>query len=125
MSNPVGWFDLYVADINRAQKFYESVLDVQLEDLGDPSDPSMIMKAFPCDMEKYGASGALVKMEGMPVGQNSVIVYFSCEDCAVEESRVEGAGGQVQKPKFSIGDYGFISLAVDTEGNAIGFHSMK
>ena len=52
-----------------------------------------------------------------PAGRNSVLVYFSCEDCANEESRVVGAGGKIQKEKFSIGQYGFISLVYDTEGN--------
>ncbi|MGH1440729.1 MAG: VOC family protein [Cellvibrionaceae bacterium] len=124
MSNPVGWFDIHVADMPRAQEFYETVLGVQLSDLGDPSDPSMTMKAFPCDMEQYGATGALVKMEGMPVGQNSVLVYFSCTDCAVEEARIESAGGKLEKPKFAIGEYGFISLGIDTEGNMFGLHSL-
>ncbi|MGH1485595.1 MAG: VOC family protein [Cellvibrionaceae bacterium] len=125
MNNPVGWFDIYVADMERAEAFYESVFDIQLGDLGDPSDTSMIMKAFPSDMEKYGATGALVKMEGATVGQNSVIVYFACDDCSLEESRVESSGGQIDKSKFSIGEYGFISLATDTEGNTFGLHSLK
>ena len=125
MSNPVGWFEIYVSDMARAQKFYESVLDVQLGDLGDPNEPSIKMKSFPSDMEKYGATGALVKMEGFPVGGNSVLVYFSCEDCSIEEARVVSSGGKVEKPKFSIGEYGFISLAIDTEGNMFGLHSLK
>lgn len=125
MSNPVGWFEIYVTDMQRAKDFYESVLNVQLGELGDPNDDSVVMKSFPADMEKYGASGALVKMEGFPVGGNSVLVYFACDDCAVEESRVESAGGKVEKAKFSIGEYGFISLAVDTEGNMFGLHSLS
>ncbi len=43
------------------------------------------------------------------------MVYFSCEDCAVEEARVEAAGGSVVRPKYSIGDHGFVSIASDTE----------
>jgi len=125
MSNPVGWFDIYVADMARAQKFYESILDVKLDSLADPMDPNMTLKLFPSDMEKYGASGALVHMQGAPVGQNSVMVYFSCDDCSVEESRIESSGGKVDKSKFSIGEHGFISVAVDTEGNMFGLHSMK
>lgn len=125
MSNPVGWFEVYVDDIERAQAFYEAVFDVELTALGDPSDTSCIMKAFPSDMEKYGATGALVKMEEVSAGQNSVLVYFSCEDCALEESRIGSAGGKVERSKFSIGEYGFISIAVDTEGNRIGLHSMS
>jgi len=124
MSNPVGWFEIYVSDMGRAKNFYESVLNIQLGELGDPNDSTVEMKAFPSDMEKYGATGALVKMEGFPVGGNSVLVYFSCDDCSLEESRVESAGGRVEKTKFSIGEYGFISMAVDTEGNMFGLHSL-
>ena len=122
--NPIGWFEIYVNDMARAQKFYESVLGVQLEKLGDPSDSSIQMMAFPSDMESYGATGTLVKMEGFPSGGNSTLVYFACDDCSTEESRVAASGGKVQRPKMSIGDYGFISLAIDTEGNIFGLHSM-
>lgn len=83
------------------------------------------MWAFPMAPNKGGASGALVKMNGMSVGGNSRIVYFSCDDCANEESRVERAGGRVQRPKTSIGEYGHIALAFDTEGNIFGLHSLS
>ena len=122
--NPIGWFEIYVNDMPRAKKFYESVLGVELERLGDPSDSSILMMAFPSDMESYGATGTLVKMEGFPAGGNSTLVYFSCDDCSVEESRLVSSGGQVQRTKMSIGDYGFITLAIDTEGNMFGLHSM-
>jgi len=124
-NNPVGWFEIYVDEMARAKKFYESVLEVSLEVLGDPNDSNIEMLAFPSNMEKYGATGALVKMDGSPAGGNSILIYFSCEDCAVEEARVELAGGRVQKSKKSIGEYGFISLAIDTEGNMFGLHSLK
>lgn len=124
-NNPVAWFEIYVNDLARAKQFYESVLSVNLDVLGDPNDTSIEMLSFPSDMEKYGASGALVKMEGFKAGGNSTLIYFSCEDCAVEESKVEAAGGRIQKPKMSIGEYGFISLAIDSEGNMFGLHSMK
>jgi predicted enzyme related to lactoylglutathione lyase len=59
----------------------------------------------------------------MQNGGLGTLVYFICTDCAVEESRVVGAGGSVERPKFSIGPYGFIALVKDTEGNLIGLHS--
>lgn len=123
--NPVGWFEIYVDDMKRAKAFYESVLKVKLEKLGDPNDSSIDMKSFPANMEKYGATGSLVHMKGFPAGGNSTLVYFSCDDCAVEESRIATAGGKVQRTKMSIGEYGFVSLACDTEGNMFGLHSMK
>ena len=64
-------------------------------------------------------------MPGFPSGGNSVLVYFSCADCAAEAAKVVKAGGSLQKEKMSIGQYGFIALAVDTEGNMIGLHSMQ
>jgi uncharacterized protein len=126
IQNPVVWFEIYVNDLNRAQSFYEKVFKTELTELGDPNDAGIKMLAFPGDMESPGkAGGALAKVDGMPAGGNSTIVYFFSEDCSVEESRVKDAGGEVIKEKMSIGEYGFISLAKDTEGNIIGVHSMK
>jgi len=125
MKNPIGWFDIYVNDIERAVKFYEAVFNVELKDLSNPSNDSMIMKIFPENMEEYGATGAIVQKDDVEAGHNSTIVYFNCEDCATEESRVVSAGGVVVAPKFSIGNFGFITLCNDTEGNTIGLHSMQ
>ena len=125
MKNPVRWFEIYVNDIERAAKFYETVLDTKLSQMGDPSNQNMQMRNFNSNADSYGTSGMLVKMDGMNAGGNSTLVYFASEDCAIEESRVAGAGGQVMKPKMSIGEYGFISICLDTEGNAFGIHSMK
>jgi predicted enzyme related to lactoylglutathione lyase len=127
--NPVGWFEIYVQDMNRAKKFYESVLAVELERLESPASETYStgfeMQAFPMNMEASGASGALVRMDGCPSGGMGTLVYFSCEDCGVEASRVEYAGGKVFKPKMSISQYGFIALVMDTEGNMVGLHSMQ
>ena len=120
--NPVRWFEIYVQDMARARAFYEAVLGVQLSRL---EGPDMEMWSFPEQMEQYGATGALVKMPGFPSGGNSVLVYFASEDCAVEAARVAAAGGSLQKEKFSIGQYGFIALATDSEGNIFGLHSMQ
>jgi predicted enzyme related to lactoylglutathione lyase len=119
-NNPIGWFEIYVQDLERAKRFYETVFQTKLEKL---SNPDIEMWAFPMNMEGTGASGALVKIAGVPSGGNSTLVYFSCADCATEAGRVGGAGGRVQKEKFSIGQYGSIALALDTEGNMFGLHS--
>lgn len=122
--NSVGWFEIYVNDMPRAKKFYEGVFQKPLEKLNTPVD-NIEMWTFQGNTESYGANGALVKMEGVPAGQNSVLVYFSCNDCAIEEKRVTEFGGKIDKNKFSIGQYGFISLVYDSEGNTIGLHSME
>ena len=126
MANPIVWGEIYVQDMARARKFYETVLNVRLQNLEVPAGmmPGMEMAAFPAKMEAPGATGALVRMPGVPSG-GSTILYFGCEDCAVEAGRVEKAGGKIHKSKFSIGKHGFIALAVDTEGNMFGLYSMK
>ncbi|MBW7923756.1 MAG: VOC family protein [Burkholderiaceae bacterium] len=120
--NPIVWFEIYVQDMARARRFYETVFACSLQKLeGDEHE----MLAFPMSMNATGAAGALVRMPGFDGGGNGVIVYFSCDDCAVEASRVNAAGGRLEREKFSIGEHGFIALAVDTEGNMIGLHSRQ
>lgn len=127
--NPVGWFEIYVSDMARARKFYETVLNIQMQPLPNPesmgSDFEMLV--FPADPEHQapGCGGTLCRMEGFTPGAGGTLIYFSCEDCGVEVSRVAAAGGRVFKEKFSIAPYGFIALIIDTEGNMIGLHSMK
>ena len=102
------------------------MLGVDFTRLDNPLTESEVeLWAFPMQSAGYGASGALVRMEGFEAGRNSVIVYFHCADCAVEAARAGAAGGEIVKPKISIGQYGHIALVRDTEGNLIGLHSMQ
>lgn len=124
--NPVGWFEIYVQDMERAKAFYESVFQIQLDPLPSP-DPHLEMWVFPglgCESQP-GCSGALCKMGEKDPGPGGTIVYFSCGNCEVTETRALDAGGSIHLPKMSIGEHGFISLIYDTEGNMIGLHSME
>jgi uncharacterized protein len=123
-TNAIGWFDIYVDDMNRAVAFYEAVLAKKLEKVGDPTGESQMM-SFPGNMSAYGASGALVKSEHARPGIGGTMVYFSVDDCAAEQARVSQAGGKVMRPKFSIGEFGWVTLCQDTEGNMFGLNSMK
>ena len=120
--NPVGWFEIYVEDMGRAKQFYETVFQVSLRKLNSVTPE---LWAFPQSLANYGAGGSLAKMEGFAAGRNSTLVYFSCQDCLVEQERIFAAGGSLLREKFSIGEFGFIALALDTEKNMFGLHSMK
>jgi uncharacterized protein len=96
-TNAIGWFDIYVDDMDRAVAFYESVFKQKMEKIGDHARP----------------------------GIGGTMVYFSVEDCSVEESRVVAAKGKIVRPKFSIGEFGWVTLCVDTEGNMFGLNSMN
>lgn len=123
-TNAVGWFDIYVSDMNRAVSFYEAVLRQKLEKIDDPTGETQMM-SFAGSMTCYGASGALVKSNHSKPGSGGTMIYFSVDDCAVEQSRIVSAGGKVIRPKFSIGSFGWICLCTDTEGNLIGFNSLN
>ena len=122
--NAVGWFDIYVDQLDRAVDFYQTVLGCTLEPMGDPTGETQMM-SFPSDMGQYGASGALSKSEHARPGPGGTVIYFMAEDCAVNAARVADAGGQVIRPKFSIGEFGWVALCQDTEGNIFGLNSMK
>ncbi len=120
--NPVGWFELYVQDMDRARKFYEQTFQLTLERL---ESPDLEMWMFPGGPDRPGCMGALIRMPGKDGGGGGTIIYFSCADCAVEAGRAAQNGGQIFKEKMSIGQYGFIALVLDTEQNMIGLHSMQ
>ena len=123
--NPVRWFEIYVQDMPRARKFYEAVFGFKLQMINTPNDLGAELWGFPMEKNVLGAGGALVKMEGVPSGGNSTLVYFASDDCAVEEALVVKAGGKIHRAKTGIGPYGFISLVHDTEGNMFGIHSLS
>jgi predicted enzyme related to lactoylglutathione lyase len=82
--NPVNWFEIYVQNTERAKAFYETVFKVSLEKLAAPGPGVTEMWMFPAEQKAAGAAGALVKEEGVTTNGNSVSVYFSCDECAVE-----------------------------------------
>ena len=132
--NPFVWTEISVNDLDRARKFYETVLQIELSELPTPDtmqvdedDPNYFkMFAFPGDMMTGpGSSGTLVKSNMGKPGVGGTLVYFQSNDCAIELSRAEAAGGKVIAEKMSLGEYGFCGIVEDSEGNHIGFHSMK
>ena len=122
-SNPVGWFDIHVSNLDRAKKFYETVFNITLVDL--PIEWGR-QSLFPFNQDHPNISGALVEKADMTSnGSNNTVVYFESEDCLVEEKKIEAAGGKIVRPKMSIGEFGCISIFIDTEGNTVGLHSQK
>jgi predicted enzyme related to lactoylglutathione lyase len=120
--NPVGWFDIHVSNFDRAKKFYQTVFNVQLVDLPIEWGKQAV---FPFSPESPNISGALVEKPDMKPSANTTVIYFETEDCANEEKRIEQAGGKILQPKMHIGEFGYISMFLDSEGNTVGLHSRK
>jgi predicted enzyme related to lactoylglutathione lyase len=124
--NPFTWVEIYVNDMNRAQKFYEYVLQINMIPMEAPGGyDDLEMLSFPWNEDDENISGALCKTSDMKPGRGGTLVYFASEDCDIEVNRAVTAGGKIVQPKLPLGDHGFCSMALDTEGNTIGFHSNK
>ena len=119
MHNAINWFEIPVADIDRATAFYSTIFDTELNKL----DTDEIMSVFPY---QDGVGGALVKSAThVPTTEGAVLYLNGGDDLSSVLNRVDSAGGQVAMPKTSIGEIGFIAFFVDTEGNKVGLHSMN
>ncbi|NRA94009.1 MAG: VOC family protein [Psychroserpens sp.] len=121
--NMVGWFEIPVHDMARAQKFYETVFDVQIaiHDFG-----GILMGWFPFDESKPGSTGTLIKQESYIPSQEGTLVYFNSQDVQKELNRVEEAGGIIYHPKTQISpEHGFMAVFIDTEGNRVALHSRQ
>lgn len=123
MESPLRWFEIYVADMHRAKVFYERVFGFHFSKM---DTKSWDVEMWSISTSETGKSfGCLTwKREITPSGLNTV-VYFASDDCAVEEKRAVEVGGKIHRSKYSIGQYGFMSLIYDTEGNLVGIHSRK
>lgn len=126
MNNAVNWFEIYVADFERAKKFYTTVFQCVLTELPTPSNNHSEMRyaTFPATGGS-GAIGALVQLDVVKPGPGGTLLYFATAAINDELGRVEAAGGKIIRPKFAVEGFGFIALIEDTEGNLIGLHSNK
>ena len=118
--NPVGWFEIPVTDMQRARHFYHQVLAIEFEQMEMGPD---VMAMFPFDHAMAGCSGALVKGPDYEPCSKGTMVYFEIPEVTAVLTRVTHAGGKVLVEKTSIGEYGYIGVFLDSEGNKIGLHS--
>jgi len=119
--NAIHWFEIPVTDIDRAQRFYETLLaqDLRREQMGPQT-----LAVFAYDS---GIGGALMKSDQAPAPSTTagVSIYLNASpslDAVL--ARAGELGAKVLQPKLQLpGTIGFIAQIVDTEGNRIGLHS--
>lgn len=122
-SNALNWFEVPVADIHRAKKFYEAVFATQLEDVTEMM--GMYMSFFPADQAKVG--GSLVQSEHSKPSMEGCSVYLNANPSLnAVVGRIEGAGGQVIMPPTLISEeIGYMAMFIDCEGNRMALHANK
>jgi uncharacterized protein len=119
MANQIVWCDIPVKDLDRAIKFYSTVLgqNVSKEAFGEMSF-GLLPQA------NDGVSGCLVVSDEAKPCADGPLIYLNCKgrlDAAI--AVVEKNGGKILKPKHQIGPHGFRSVVLDSEGNRIALHS--
>lgn len=125
-TNVLTWFEIPVHDLDRAQKFYETILDIQMIRRGDGANEGVF---FPFDPDVVQATsgrvtGVLAKSEAnSPSGKGTVVYINASPSIQAVLDRVEPAGGKIVEPKELFGPVGFIAVILDSEGNKIGLHS--
>ncbi len=121
LKNAINWFEIPVSDLERAIKFYEKVLDIQLKrEKVDECE----LAIFPADEEAI--AGALIKTDFLQPSEQGCLVYLNVEgmmDAVIE--RAQAQGSSVLLAKTHIGDPGYIAHINDSEGNKIALHSCK
>ncbi len=115
------WFEIPVSNMERAMKFYSKVFGIKMES-GSMGQSSGAMFPFAPNM----ASGALIlSKENKPCNYGSMIYLNGGDNLLKPLKRVIPAGGKIVQAKVSIGEYGYMAIFEDTEGNHVALHSMK
>ena len=125
MQNAISWFEIPATNLERAQKFYETIFAMNMI----PMDMENIkMRMFPLDDMMTQVGGAIVDSGGFHKASltDGPLIYLNGNpDVQIILNRVEAAGGKVMVPKTEISpEYGYMAVFVDTEGNRIGLHSV-
>ena len=125
MQNAISWFEIPTTDINRAQKFYETIFGISMM----PMDlPNIKMRMFPLDDMMTQVGGALVHSGGFHKASatDGPLIYLNANpDVQNVLDKIQGAGGSIMMPKTEISpEYGFMAVFMDTEGNRIALHAV-
>jgi predicted enzyme related to lactoylglutathione lyase len=122
--NSLNWFEISVADIKRAKKFYETIFGIEMQ---QQEMMGMQMAFFPYEDMNQKVSGGLVQGPMHKPSADGAKIYLNGNpDLNNALAKVEKAGGKVVMPKTKISDdIGHMAFFVDTEGNTVALHSNK
>ena len=121
MNNLINWFEIPVVNFDRARRFYETLLEISIEEM----DVHGGRMGFLGNWKGDGVGGAIMQHEWYEPSENGVLVHLNAgEDLTPGLTRVEIAGGSVIMPKQQISEeVGCMAIFRDSEGNRIALHS--
>ena len=116
----VVWFDLPVADLERASRFYAAVLGIEVSPAKAGNFTFALLEHGP-----DGNGGCLIP-NAKEVSAAGILVYMNVEGRIRDAvAQTQKHGGRVLKAIESIGPHGFRAIVLDSEGNRIALHSSK
>ena len=123
--NAISWFEIPATNLERAQKFYETIFGISLISM---DFPNIQMRMFPIDDPMNGIGGAICLAEGFykPSATDGPMIYLNANpDVQNILDKIEPAGGKIIVPKTEISpEYGHMAVFLDPEGNRIALHSV-
>jgi len=125
MASAISWFEIPATDLDRAAKFYETILAIKLVPM---EMPDFKMRMFPVADMMNDIGGAVVQAQGFynPSSTDGTLIYLNANpDVQIVLDRIEKAGGKIVVPKTQISpEYGYMAVFTDTEGNRVALHSV-
>ncbi len=124
-TNILTWFEIPILDIQRAKKFYETILDIEMVIKVDGNNEAVF---FPYDPNVIQATsgrvtGVLSKSNNNSPSSNGTLVYINASPYIQNVlDKVEQSGGKIIMPKMKM-NAGYIAIILDSEGNRVGLHA--
>jgi len=118
--NVPAWFEIPADDLDRAQRFYETILaqPLQRANFGGAD-----MAVFPRG-DKPNATGALVSMDDCRPSVQGSIVYLSVDNLVPVLERAQAHGGDTLVGRTALPPgMGYFAQLRDCEGNRVGLWS--
>jgi uncharacterized protein len=117
-NNRAVWFDIPVADLERAAAFYRAVLAIKVEVMTFGDTRFAVLE------HDQGNGGCLVVAPNEISGSGGVLVYLNANGQLREATALASQhGGSILEPPRTMGPHGSRAVVLDSEGNRIALHS--
>jgi len=119
--NPIGWFEIFVNDVEKAKEFYGNLFEWQFK-LSKALSPNYWMIYTGED----SVGGGFMKKANPAHSGQSLLLYVETDDIDSILAKVEKLGGKVETKKTLISETsGYFGLFRDIDGNLMGLWSKK
>ncbi len=124
--NRVVHFEVHARDMDKMQKFYETVFGWQIQDLGPQMGNYRMVTTGKDELGRAwpGINGGMnPRMGPSPVGGepvNAFVCTIQVEDLDAFIGKVTSAGGSIAVPRMPIPGVGWLAYMKDPEGNIFG-----